>query len=54
MRAKTLIFGLVRYRWVATERYPNGSFYADPSKFPSKTLRPLADYVHNAGLKFGA
>eukprot|EP00038_Savillea_parva_P028759 m.66863 g.66863 ORF g.66863 m.66863 type:complete len:558 (+) comp8393_c0_seq1:219-1892(+) len=40
--------------WVATERYPNGSFYADPTKFPSKTLRPLADYVHSKGLLFGA
>lgn len=28
-------------------RYPNGSIFADPAKFPSKSLRPLADYVHS-------
>eukprot|EP00660_Eupelagonema_oceanica_P008675 gene8675-10786_t len=35
-------------------RYANGTIYADKSKFPTGTLRPLADYVHSKGLKFGA
>ena len=35
-------------------RYPNGTIYADRSKLPSGTLRPLADYVHSKGLLFGA
>ena len=35
-------------------RYPNnGSQYAQESKFPSKTLKPLADYVHSKGMLFG-
>jgi len=37
----------------AKGRYPNGSVYADPAKFPSGTLKPLADYVHSKGLLFG-
>mmetsp|Transcript_596 Transcript_596/g.929 ORF Transcript_596/g.929 Transcript_596/m.929 type:complete len:411 (-) Transcript_596:64-1296(-) len=37
----------------AAGRYPNGTVFADESKFPSKTLKPIADYVHSNGLKFG-
>ena len=34
-------------------RYPNGSIYADPKKFPSRSLRPLCDYVHSKKLPDG-
>jgi len=37
----------------AAGRYPNGSVYAEAAKFPSQSLKPLADYVHSLGLKFG-
>jgi alpha-galactosidase len=37
----------------AAGRNPDGSVYADPAKFPSKTLKPLADYVHERGMLFG-
>jgi len=34
-------------------RYANGSQFADPEYFPSGTLKPLADYAHSKGMKFG-
>eukprot|EP00054_Salpingoeca_dolichothecata_P014721 m.83605 g.83605 ORF g.83605 m.83605 type:complete len:192 (+) comp21131_c0_seq4:19-594(+) len=37
----------------AKGRYPNGSLYADPATFPSRTLKVLADVVHAGGMKFG-
>lgn len=37
----------------ADGRYDNGTVYADRSRFPSGTLKPLADYVHSKGLGFG-
>jgi len=37
----------------AKGRNVDGTIYADPSKFPSKSLKPLADFVHNLGMKFG-
>ena len=37
----------------AKGRHPDGTVYADPGKFPSGTLKPLADYVHSKGLRFG-
>jgi len=37
----------------AAGRYANGTLYADETKFPSRTLFPLAEYVHGKGLKFG-
>ena len=35
----------------ADGRYDNGTVYANIDKFPSKSLKPLADYVHSKGLK---
>jgi alpha-galactosidase len=35
-------------------RYPNGSIYADPAKFPSGSLKPLCDYVHSKKLPDGS
>jgi len=37
----------------AEGRYANGTLYADKTKFPSKTLKPLAEYAHSKKLKFG-
>ena len=37
----------------AKGRHANGTVFADPAKFPSSTLKPLADYVHSKGLRFG-
>lgn len=41
--------------WFPMDEY--GRLYPDPGKFPSaaggKGFKPLADYVHNKGLKFG-
>jgi alpha-galactosidase len=34
-------------------REPNGTIYAEPSSFPSRSLKPLADYAHSFGMKFG-
>jgi len=34
------------------DRGPNGELVADPVRFPGG-LKPLADYVHKKGLKFG-
>jgi len=35
-------------------RNADGSLFADPTKFPSKTLKPLGDYVHSKGLLYGS
>ena len=32
----------------AKGRHSDGAVFADPSKFPSGTLKPLADYVHSS------
>eukprot|EP00948_MAST-09A_sp_MAST-9A-sp1_P003751 g3751.t1 len=37
----------------AAGRYEDGTLYANGDKFPSKTLKPLGDYVHSKGMKFG-
>jgi len=37
----------------ASSRTANGTLIADPKFFPSSTLKPLADYVHSKGMKFG-
>jgi hypothetical protein len=34
-------------------RHANGSIYATQPDFPSGTLKPLADYAHGFGLRFG-
>jgi len=34
-------------------RLPNGTIYAEIDRFPSGSLKPLADYVHSLGLKIG-
>ena len=34
-------------------RYANGSIYADPKKFPSRSLKPMCDYVHSKKLPDG-
>ena len=43
-----------RYRFTMTE---DGRFIPDPARFPSSAgnsgFKPLADYVHSLGLKFG-
>lgn len=38
--------------WSSTTRDDLGSLQADPKKFPNG-LKPVADYVHSKGLKFG-
>jgi alpha-galactosidase len=38
--------------WRAKTRDAGGDMQADPAKFPSG-MKPLADYVHSKGLKFG-
>ncbi|MCC8242747.1 glycoside hydrolase family 27 protein [Saccharothrix luteola] len=38
--------------WMARERDEHGRLVPDPVKFPDG-LRPVADYVHERGLKFG-
>ena len=38
--------------WSATTRDASGQLMADPKKFPNG-LKPVADYVHSKGLKFG-
>ncbi len=38
--------------WMAKERNKNGDLVPDPVKFPSG-LKPVIDYVHSKGLKFG-
>jgi len=38
--------------WDLRQRSLNGSLQPDPQKFPDG-IRPLADYVHSLGLKFG-
>lgn len=38
--------------WVAPERDPDGGLVADESRFPGG-IKPLADYVHARGLRFG-
>ena len=37
----------------AGERLSNGTVQADKRRFPTGTLKPLADYVHSLGLKLG-
>jgi len=37
----------------AKGRNADGTIYADSTKFPSKSLKPLADFVHSKGMKFG-
>mmetsp|Transcript_6395 Transcript_6395/g.15706 ORF Transcript_6395/g.15706 Transcript_6395/m.15706 type:complete len:374 (+) Transcript_6395:67-1188(+) len=39
--------------WEATTRAPDGTMRADPKRFPSGTLKELADWVHSKGLKLG-
>eukprot|EP01065_Artemidia_motanka_P037879 TRINITY_DN46782_c0_g1_i1.p1 TRINITY_DN46782_c0_g1~~TRINITY_DN46782_c0_g1_i1.p1 ORF type:complete len:417 (+),score=88.14 TRINITY_DN46782_c0_g1_i1:63-1253(+) len=39
--------------WASKTRSSNGTLVADPSKFPSGTLKELADYVHSKGMLFG-
>lgn len=39
--------------WAIDRQGPGGALRADPSKFPSGTLKPLADHVHSKGLLFG-
>ena len=34
-------------------RHPNGSIFAAQPQFPTGTLKPLADYAHRFGLRFG-
>ena len=38
--------------WMSKERDNNGNLVADPEKFPHG-MKPVADYVHAKGLKFG-
>ena len=38
--------------WMAKERDNNGNLVPDPKKFPGG-IKPLIDYVHSKGLKFG-
>lgn len=38
--------------WRDTKLGPNGELLAHPKKFPNG-IKPLADYAHNKGLKFG-
>jgi alpha-galactosidase len=38
--------------WMAKERNKNGDLVPDPQKFPNG-LKPVIDYVHSKGLKFG-
>ncbi|WP_434449971.1 glycoside hydrolase family 27 protein [Lentzea sp. E54] len=38
--------------WMASERGPDGRLVPDPKKFPDG-LKPVVDYVHARGLKFG-
>lgn len=38
--------------WSAKQRDENGRLVPDPEKFPNG-IRPIADYVHSKGLKFG-
>jgi alpha-galactosidase len=38
--------------WMAKERNKNGDLVPDPQKFPNG-LKPVVDYVHSKGLKFG-
>ena len=38
--------------WNLLQRGPNGELLADPTKFPDG-IKPVADYVHSLGLKFG-
>jgi alpha-galactosidase len=38
--------------WALPERDANGSLVPDPKRFPSG-IKPVADYVHEKGLKFG-
>lgn len=38
--------------WMAKERNKNGDLVPDPVKFPNG-LKPVIDYVHSKGLKFG-
>lgn len=40
-------------RCVNTSNTPDTFRYADFKYFPSGTLKPLADYVHSKGMKFG-
>jgi alpha-galactosidase len=40
--------------WASTNRSATGQIQADSTRFPSGTLKPLADYVHARGLKLGA
>jgi alpha-galactosidase len=35
-----------------TSRNPDGNIIADPHRFPAG-IKPVADYVHSKGLKFG-
>jgi alpha-galactosidase len=38
--------------WMGMERDSSGNLVADPQKFP-RGMKPVADYVHSKGLKFG-
>jgi alpha-galactosidase len=40
--------------WASTERDAQGRLMADSSRFPSGSLKPLADYLHQNGFKLGA
>eukprot|EP01084_Bolivina_argentea_P190009 326644_1 len=37
----------------AEGRYRNGTIYAETPRFSSTSLKPLANYIHQLGLKFG-
>ena len=56
---KTLGLDKMGYEYInlddcwAKGRYSNGSVYAETPRFSSPSLKPLADYVHSLGLKFG-
>ncbi len=39
--------------WEATSRAEDGSMRADPDRFPSGTLKELADWLHDKGFLFG-
>ena len=39
--------------WEATTRDESGAMRADPDRFPSGTLKELADWLHDRNFKFG-
>src|SRR4051812_32929571 len=52
MRDAGYVYLVLDDAWMGMERDSSGNLVADPAKFP-RGMKPVADYVHSRGLKFG-